>query len=537
MEPTLENIRSLAQAGGYRRIPIKRDLLADFITPIEAMRALRAASNHCFLLESAEAEEYRGRYTFLGMKPSLEFTCRAGKAQIRRNPETDHETCESFTIDHPNALIRSIIKKHKSPQLENFPPFAGGLVGYFSFDYLSYSEPTLRAIQRNEEDTQQAEEDFLDVDLMLFDSVVVFDSYKQIISCITGVPIGNYKNGTLEDSGLKNNALRNASPKNNTLKNDLLDEDQLEQAYNQALQELDHMEAILKSSRRFAFEPLHLTHELTPRFSQAEYSEMIAKAKHYIFEGDIFQVVLSNPLTAPATGSLFDAYRVLRCTNPSPYMLYFTSDNVEIAGASPETLTRLEGSKLYTFPLAGTRPRGNTPEEDAHIEAELLHDEKELAEHNMLVDLGRNDLGRVCKLGSIQVHNYLDVLKFSRVMHIGSTVVGTINPQNDALDAVDAVLPAGTLSGAPKIRACEIIRELEGTPRGIYGGALGYLDLSGNMDICIAIRLAYKKNGTVCVQSGAGIVADSDPASEYQECQNKAGAVIDALKAAEGGLA
>lgn len=510
MEPTLEQIRTIAKEGDYRRIPVKKELFADHITPTDALRALRGASHHCFLLESAEANGARGRYTFLGFEPTLEFTCSAGNACIRTNLGTDKETCQTFTLDHPNSAIRRIIEDYKSPQLADFPPFSGGLVGYFSFDYFAYSEPTLRKEQPTEK--QLAEEDFLDVDLMAFDSVIVFDSYRQKVVLITGVyPCAkqNFNAGRL---------------------------DTLEQSYRQAEEKLAYIENILLRGPRHTFETLHLEHDFVPSLDESQYCTMIEKAKDHIYEGDIFQVVLSNPLTAPATGSLFDAYRVLRSENPSPYMLHFTSDSVEIAGASPETLVRLEGDQLQTFPLAGTRPRGATPEEDKRIKEELLADEKELAEHNMLVDLGRNDLGRVCSLGSVHVDTYLDVLEFSRVMHIGSTVKGTINPDKDALDAVDAVLPAGTLSGAPKIRACEIINELEPTPRGIYGGALGYLDFSGNMDICIAIRLAYKKHNQICIQSGAGIVADSDPASEYRECQNKAAAVISALTTANGGL-
>lgn len=510
MEPTLEQIRTIAKEGDYRRIPVKKELFADHITPTDALRALRGASHHCFLLESAEANGARGRYTFLGFEPTLEFTCSAGNACIRTNLGTDKETCQTFTLDHPNSAIRRIIEDYKSPQLADFPPFSGGLVGYFSFDYFAYSEPTLHKEQPTEK--QLAEEDFLDVDLMAFDSVIVFDSYRQKVVLITGVyPYAkqNFNAGRL---------------------------DTLEQSYRQAEEKLAYIENILLRGPRHTFETLHLEHDFVPSLDESQCCTMIEKAKDHIYEGDIFQVVLSNPLTAPATGSLFDAYRVLRSENPSPYMLYFTSDSVEIAGASPETLVRLEGDQLQTFPLAGTRPRGATPEEDKRIKEELLADEKELAEHNMLVDLGRNDLGRVCSLGSVHVDTYLDVLEFSRVMHIGSTVKGTINPDKDALDAVDAVLPAGTLSGAPKIRACEIINELEPTPRGIYGGALGYLDFSGNMDICIAIRLAYKKHNQICVQSGAGIVADSDPASEYRECQNKAAAVISALTTANGGL-
>ncbi len=257
------------------------------------------------------------------------------------------------------------------------------------------------------------------------------------------------------------------------------------------------------------------------------------RGKAYIKEGDVFQVVLSNRLEAGFEGSLLDAYRVLRSTNPSPYLFYFTSDSMELAGASPETLVKLEDGVLHTFPLAGSRPRGKTPEEDAALERELLSDEKELSEHNMLVDLGRNDLGKVSKFGTVEVENYLSVLRFSHIMHLGSAVQGEIREDRDALDALDAVLPAGTLSGAPKLRAMEIINELENDRRGVYGGAVGYLDFTGNMDACIAIRLAFTKNGKVFIRSGGGIVADSDPEKEYQERVNKARAVVEALERAQ----
>ncbi len=259
---------------------------------------------------------------------------------------------------------------------------------------------------------------------------------------------------------------------------------------------------------------------------------MVKKAKHYIREGDIFQVVLSNRLEAEMDGSLMKPYEILRRMNPSPYMFYFSSDDIEIAGASPETLVKLQGKTLYTYPLAGTRPRGKTKGEDDELERGLLEDKKELAEHNMLVDLGRNDLGKISKFGTVKVDKYHNVLKFSHVMHIGSTVTGTIRDDKTALDAVDAVLPAGTLSGAPKIRAMQIIDELENNKRGIYGGAIGYIDLTGNLDTCIAIRIAYKKKGRVFVRSGAGIVADSNPAKEHQECINKAKAVVTAIQSA-----
>ena len=284
----------------------------------------------------------------------------------------------------------------------------------------------------------------------------------------------------------------------------------------------------------FRSEPAgHLIGEVTPLFDKETYCEMVEKAKHHIHEGDIFQIVLSNRLSAPFEGSLLNTYRVLRTINPSPYMFYFSGTDVEVAGASPETLVKLENGVLHTFPLAGTRPRGKTDAEDKALEAELLSDEKELAEHNMLVDLGRNDLGKISRFGTVQVEKLHSIERYSHVMHIGSTVRGEIREDCDGLDAIEAVLPAGTLSGAPKIRACQIIGELENNKRGIYGGAIGYIDFTGNMDTCIAIRIAYKKNGKVFVRSGAGIVADSVPEKEYEECINKAKAVVNALKLAE----
>ena len=279
--------------------------------------------------------------------------------------------------------------------------------------------------------------------------------------------------------------------------------------------------------------PKILLGEVTPLFAKEKFCSMVEKAKHHIFEGDIFQIVLSNRLSAPFEGSLLNTYRVLRTINPSPYMFYFSGTDVEVAGASPETLVKLENGVLHTFPLAGTRPRGKTEAEDLAREQELLADEKELAEHDMLVDLGRNDLGRISRFGTVHVEKLHTIERFSHVMHIGSTVRGEIREDKDAIDAIEAVLPAGTLSGAPKIRACRLIGELENNKRGIYGGAIGYIDFTGNMDTCIGIRIAYKKNGKVFVRSGAGIVADSVPEKEYEECLNKAKASLKALKLAQ----
>ena len=494
MYPTLEDLKKIAESGSYRRIPVAREVYSDRFTPVEVMRTLRAASRHCYLLESAEDNQKWGRYSFLGYSPSLELTCKNGVLRVRRGEE-DELTEETTTgTVHPGEAIRRILDDYKSPKLENMPPFTGGLVGYFSYDYIKYAEPSLNT-------SGLKNDDFCDVDLMLFDRVIVFDHYKQKLILIAGV-----------------------------------DPSDPDTSYREASEKLDEIEKLLGSEAKAVFKPLKLKEELTPAFSKKEYCRMVEKARHYIHEGDIFQVVLSDPLTAAAEGSLFDTYRVLRTTNPSPYMFYFSSDDVEIAGASPETLAKLENETLFNFPLAGTRPRGRDAVEDQALDRELLADTKELAEHNMLVDLGRNDLGRVCSLGTVNVLKYCTIERFSHVMHIGSTVSGTIRKDKDAVDAIDSILPAGTLSGAPKLRACEIIGELEGRKRGIYGGAIGYLDFTGNMDTCIAIRLAYKKNGRVCVQSGAGIVADSVPEREFEECCNKAKAVVNALKAAEGGL-
>lgn len=264
--------------------------------------------------------------------------------------------------------------------------------------------------------------------------------------------------------------------------------------------------------------------------SKQEYEEIVEKTKEYIRDGDIFQAVISRRFVSDYKGSLINPYRVLRTTNPSPYMVYMNLDDVEIMSTSPETLVRLQDGRLTTFPVAGSRPRGKTEKEDKALMEELLGDEKELSEHNMLVDLGRNDLGRISKYSSVEVTEYMMIHKYSKIMHICSQVEGDIRDDCDALDAVRSVLPAGTLSGAPKIRACEIIDELESEPRGIYGGALGYIDFSGNLDTCIAIRMAVKKDDKVYVQAGGGIVADSKPELEYEESANKAKAVIDAIE-------
>ena len=488
LQPTLEECKTLASEGIYGVIPVSTEILSDTSTPIEVLRILKKVSGHVYLLESAEANKQWGRYSFLGYDPLLEITCYNGTTRIK-NPLTTQTTTEDI-----RSCIRNIIEENRSPKLEYLPSFTGGLVGYFSYDYIKYSEPSLKL-------DAEDEEGFQDVNLMLFHKVIVFDNYRQKIILITNIKT-----------------------------------DDVEANYNKAVLELEGMKQLICKGEKAEHVSLKLKSEFKPLFDQEAYCRMVEKGKHYIKEGDIFQVVLSNRLEAEMEGSLLDAYRVLRTTNPSPYMFYFSGTDGEIAGASPETLVKLEQGKLYTFPLAGTRPRGKTEEEDKLLEAELLADEKELAEHNMLVDLGRNDIGKISKVGTVKVEKYMSIERYSHVMHIGSTVSGMLREDRDALDAVDAILPAGTLSGAPKLRACEIINELENNKRGIYGGAIGYVSFTGNLDTCIAIRLAFSKNGKVFIRSGAGIVADSVPEKEYRECIQKAAAVKSAIETAQEGL-
>ena len=482
ISPSLQEVKAIASTQDYKVLPVSCKILSDFCTPIEAMRILKNVSNHCFLLESVAEKETWGRYTFLGFDPKLEITCRGGEMKVGN---------VKFHTETPADAIRQVLADYKSPRLEGLPSFTGGLVGYFSYDYLGYSEPSVR-------NAVPDSEAFQDLDLMLFDKVIAFDHFRQQMILMVNMP--------LEDP---------------------------ETGYRKAALELEQLCRLLRTGEKKQEPGGHLTGEITPLFDKDTFCSMVEKAKRHIREGDIFQIVLSNRLEAPFSGSLFNTYRILRTMNPSPYMFYLSGTDVEVAGASPETLVKLENGVLHTFPLAGTRPRGKTPAEDKALEEALLADEKELAEHNMLVDLGRNDLGKVSEFGSVSVERFHCIERYSHVMHIGSTVRGELREGLDALDAISAVLPAGTLSGAPKIRACQLIGELENNKRGIYGGAIGYIDFTGNMDTCIAIRIAYQKNGRVFVRSGAGIVADSVPETEYQECINKAQAVVTALKRAE----
>ena len=479
--PELKEIENLKQDSSLKLVPVSSEMYADFTTPIEVMRKLKSVSNHCYLLESVEEGRNLGRYTFLGYDPKMEVTCFNSKLTVKGESSYEVET------NDPAKYIKKILADHKSAKFDYLPTFTGGLVGYFSYDYIKYAEPSLNLDAKDQEH-------FKDVDLMLFDKVIVFDNFKQKIILIQNI---NISNALVE--------------------------------YPRAIESIEKMADIIRNHKAKEIEKGKRTSDYRYLFEKEEYMEKVEKIKEHIKEGDIFQLVFSNRIESDFEGSLFDTYRVLRTVNPSHSMFYFSSDDIELAGASPETLVKVTNGEVLTYPLAGTRPRGKNNAEDEELINGLLKDEKELAEHNMLVDLGRNDLGRVCKYGSVKVTEYMQVLKYSHVMHIGSTVQGTLRDDMDAVDAIGSVLPAGTLSGAPKIKACQIINKLENNKRGIYGGAVGYLDLSGNMDMCIAIRLAFKKNDKVFIRSGAGIVYDSVPENEFNECINKAKAVLTAI--------
>ena len=481
--PSCDEILELAKE--YTTIPVCREIYADMTTPIALLRRLQTRSDRFFLLESVEGGEKWARYSFLGYDPILRATCKNGTVTL------EGAVNKTVKTDKPLTVLREVLGEYRAPRLEGLPPFTGGFVGYFAYAMLGYAEPTLN-IKRGAWD---------DFDLMLFDKVIAYDHLKQKI-----VLIVNMKT----DSVMEN--------------------------YGKACAALEGMAALIADQSPLP--PLKATGKpsFTCNVTEVQYADIVEKTREYIFDGDIFQAVQSRQFSSPYADSLLSAYRVLRTTNPSPYMVFLSIDGDEIMCSSPETLVRLQDGRLMTFPVAGSRPRGKTPEEDKALENELLADEKELSEHNMLVDLGRNDIGRISKIGTVAVEKYMTVEHFSQVMHIGSTVAGELREDKDAIDAVDSILPAGTLSGAPKFRACQIIEELEQSKRGIYGGAIGYLDFAGNLDTCIAIRLVYKKKGEICIRSGAGIVADSVPEKEFEECCNKARAVVLAIEKAQEGL-
>ena len=483
--PSLDRVKAIAP--GYHIVPVYMEILSDVRTPISVLKALKQVSSHTYLLESADNSNHWGRYSFLGYDPKIELFCKNHKMTIKDG------TTRTFECSDPAAEIRNILSQYKSPRLEELPTFTGGFVGYFACEYIRYIEPTLD-FPTPDDDPAMVN----DVDLMLFDKVIAFDHYKNKIYLIANISTND-----------------------------------LERNYNKAELELKTLADLVVNGKEADVPKGVLKTEFTSEFTKDEFEAVVKKTQHYIKEGDIFQCVVSNRREAEFDGSLLNAYRVLRTLNPSPYMFYLSGGDVELTGASPETLVKLTDGKMYTFPIAGTMRRGKTEAEDLAIEEKLINDEKELAEHNMLVDLGRNDLGKIAKFGSVKVEALHMLQRFSHVIHITSTVSGDIQDGKDALDAIGATLPAGTLSGAPKIRAIEILHELEKSPRGVYGGAVGYIDFSGNMDVCIGIRMAMNKGGKVYVRAGAGIVRDSVPASEYNETLIKGQSMISAITDAQ----
>lgn len=482
IRPSVEQVKEMAM--GFDIVPVQEEIFADVVTPILLLRKIAKSKKLFYLLESVEGGEKWGRYSFLGFDPIMRVTCREQEVILEENgKKTTIQSHDSLQV------IRDILKDYKAPKVEGMPPFAGGFVGYFSYAMIAHAEPKLK-IKRGE---------FPDYDFMLFDKVIAYDHLKQKISVVANVSTKGH----------------------------------IEANYERAKDEIREIEALIRDNSPLPEEPVYDKVDFQCNVSKEEYADIVEKTREYIFDGDIFQAVLSRRFVSDYKGSLINPYRVLRTTNPSPYMVYMNMDDVELMSTSPETLVRLNDGRLVTFPVAGSRPRGADEEEDEALIRDLMSDAKELSEHNMLVDLGRNDLGRISKFGSLEVTKYQMIHKYSKIMHICSQVEGDIQPTKDALDAIKSVLPAGTLSGAPKIRACEIIDELESEPRGIYGGALGYIDFSGNLDTCIAIRMAVKKNNKVYVQAGGGIVADSKAELEYQESENKAKAVMLAIENAK----
>ncbi len=475
--PSCNEIEALAK--DYSIIPICKEIYADIITPISLLRKISQISDQYYLLESIEGGEKWGRYSFLGFQPIVHVTCKNKRVTIEDGSSRQIETEKPFDV------LRDLLEQYKAPKLSGMPPFTGGLVGYFSYEMIGYAEPVLKL----------KSSEFNDFDLMLFDKVIAYDHLKQKICIVVNMRT-----------------------------------DRVMENYGKAVSELEVL-------NRFITDPASLppmTVTSKPLFhcnvTKDEYCRLVERTKDYIVNGDIFQAVISRRFETDYKDSLLNAYRVLRTTNPSPYMVFLQNKEVQLISTSPETLVRLKEGKLSTFPIAGSRPRGVDDAQDDALEKELLDDEKELSEHNMLVDLARNDLGRISDYGTVKVTDYKRIQKYSRIMHITSEVESNIKKEKDALDAIQAILPAGTLSGAPKIRACEIIEELEKAPRGIYGGAIGYIDFTGNMDTCIAIRMAVKKKDKVYVQAGGGIVADSIPEKEYEESANKAKAIIEAIQ-------
>jgi anthranilate synthase component 1 len=488
--PSPDQFRNLVSKGNL--IPVYREIMADMDTPVSAFKKLDDGK-FSYLLESIEGGEKWARYSFLGSNPSVIIRSKGNMVEIVNNGET---TCQ--VAENPLTCVRELLAQFSPVEVDGLPRFFGGAVGYLGYDMVRHFEEL--------QTDNPALLDAFDSYFLITDTIVIFDNVRQKIKVVSNAHISA--------------------------------EIPLEEAYSRAIEKIGAIIDRLRS-------PLPQQHiscsgksvEFRSNISRENFEASVEKAKEYVRSGDIIQVVLSQRFSGELSADPLDIYRVLRTLNPSPYMFFLRLEDTVIAGASPEVMVRKEGSQVELRPIAGTRPRGANPEADALLAEELLADPKERAEHVMLVDLGRNDLGRVCTTGSVKVTELMVIEKYSHVMHIVSNVQGELCEEHDAFDLVRATFPAGTLSGAPKIRAMQIIDELEAARREIYGGAVGYFSFSGNMDLAIAIRTLVIKDGKVHLQAGAGIVADSDPATEWQETVNKGMAVMRAVEIAEKGIA
>jgi anthranilate synthase component 1 len=488
--PTMHEIEKLSALGTV--IPISKEIMADLLTPAAAYLRVAHGRRRLFLLESVEGGERIARYSFIGWDPFLVVRGSGQSLILEELGETWEEE------GRPLDKLREISKRYRTVALDGMPPFIGGGVGYFAYDIV-------RQFERIPATTPD-ELGLDDFHIMYFSTVLAFDHLRHRIHIIVNI---------LHDRGGQS----------------------LESKYQDAVHRIEQIEKRLTEPISLPRSAPHAPgSDPVSNLSPQEYRANVEKAKEYIRAGDIFQVVLSQRFSMTLRCDPFEVYRALRFINPSPYMFFLRMDDLFLVGASPEMLVRVSGRRVEYGPIAGTKPRGKTPEEDARIAKELIRDEKERAEHIMLVDLGRNDLGRVCEYGSVEVTDLMRIERYSHVMHIVSSVEGRLLSDLDCFHALEACLPAGTVSGAPKVRAMEIIEELEPSRRGVYGGAVGYVDFSGNLDTCIALRTLVIKDGIAYIQAGGGIVYDSDPEAERQESVNKASALIGAVRIAHQGL-
>ena len=486
---SFEEFKELARRGTF--VPVCKEIVADLLTPVSAFLKIAEHADYAFLLESVEGGEHVGRYSFLGKDPFLILRSRDGRTTIDRSGTTI--ASEQPFID----TLRRLMADFRSPFVPDLPRFTGGAVGFFGYGASSWFEPVLGDLGDGIDGTDEA-------GFMLFDTVLAFDHVQHRILIIANARI------TADDD--------------------------LEALYQFAVAKIGFLERELERNLSRTRDQPSNGLEIRSNLTRERFEQQVRKAKDYIAAGDIYQVVLSQRFEADVTADPFTVYRALRHVNPSPYMFFIRMGGVSVVGSSPEMLVRVEGSRVETHPIAGTRPRGRNQEEDMRLAEELKRNEKERAEHVMLVDLGRNDVGRVCEYGSVRVPQFMGLERFSHVMHLTSIVEGKLADDRDRLDALVSCFPAGTVSGAPKVRAMQIIRELEPSGRGLYAGAVGYLDFAGNLDFCIAIRTIIMSQGQAYVQAGAGIVTDSNPAAEYEETRDKARALIRALELAQEGL-